>query len=154
MNLQNAKVFTDIRLPNFFSEKVSVIYDTETVPEEIKYLEPALALVDELIETSPPSIPLLSINIYFLSRKSVEFIFNDENVLGCYNQFIFFPVMHWRKLNLESDVILFTMVEELSHAVWQIPDGSLIEKKVEDVFKTIKPDFNYTEFLKQVDQSI
>lgn len=120
------------------------------MPKEIEYLELAMVLISILIKDSPPPIPLLSLNIYFLDKEPAKFSFYDENVLGCYNQFIFFPVTHWRKHHLMPDEMLVVIIEELCHAIWQIPDGPLIENKVEEVFKAARIDFNYSEFLKKL----
>ena len=114
----------------------------------------AMALVGMKAEASPPPIPLLGLNVYFLENKSITFSL-DEDVFGCFHQAIIFPVWNWRERGLTSETMLVVMVEELCHAVWLIPDGPLIEEKVREIFEQrpdqFSPDF-VTNVYKRIDQ--
>lgn len=147
MTIRNAKTLNNFKCPIFFDGKLSVSYDSKTIPEEISCFNSALALINAYIQIFPPNIPLLSLNVYFLSNGSAEFVFNDDRVLGCYNQFIFFPIRNWRQLGLTNGEIIFTMIEELCHAIWRIPDGADIQQKVEEVFQASNFEISYNDFL-------
>lgn len=100
----------------------------------------AMALVSVTAEASPPPIPLLGLNVYFLENNSITFSISKD-VFGCFHQVIIFPVWNWRERGVTLDIMLVTMVEELCHAVWLIPDGPLIEEKVKEVFEQMPTRF-------------
>lgn len=152
MKLVNGNFVKDFRVPNYF-DKISICYDGKKVPEELKIFDLALALVAQQIETSLSAPQSLMPNVYFLESNFPTFEL-DSNMLGCFHQAIIFPVKKWRTLKLSEEAILFTMVEELCHAVWQVPDGSLIAEKVTEVFRQICPDFIYLDFVNKLNESL
>ena len=68
-------------------------------------------------------------------------------MLGCFHQAIIFPIGQWRKKKYMSEIILATMVEELCHAIWLLPDGTKIEEKVREIYEQIPLHFSDSEFL-------
>ena len=106
-----------------------------------------------MAEVSPPLAPLLGLNVYFMESDSITF-FLGKDIFGCFHQAIVFPVGHWREQGLTLDLMLVTMVEELCHAVWLIPDGPLIEEKVRETFEQIPAQFSIPDFLTHVYEKI
>ena len=141
--LKSGRFAVDLKIPRFF-DGIPVVYDGENEPKELEIFEIAMALVARLIDSSSTSLNILLPNIYFLETDSPEFTLSDD-MLGCFHQAIIFPVTKWRTLDLSDFKILFVMVEELCHAIWQIPDGPPIEAKVTKVFQQLCPDFSYLE---------
>ena len=145
MKLKDGRTITNFSVPKFFDNCISVSYCGREEPEEIEILNLAISLVVQTAEKSFPSLPVLPLNIYFLESNSLTFTL-DNSILGCFHPIIVFPVELWRTAGLSKDKILFIMVEELCHAIWQIPDGPPIERKVTEVFQEILPGFSYREF--------
>lgn len=141
----------NFKVPRFF-DKISISYDGEEPPKELEILEPALALVSQMVESAPSVPQSLMPNVYFLESNLLTFEIDDD-ALGCFHQAIFFPVEKWRTLKLSKDAILFVMVEELCHAVWQVPDGPPVEEKVTEVFRQICPEFIYLDFVNKIRES-
>ena len=127
-------IVDNFKVPDFFVDKIAVVTDGIITDIESTMFYLAMALVGMKAEASPPPIPLLGLNVYFLENKSITFSL-DEDVFGCFHQAIIFPVWNWRERGLTSETMLVVMVEELCHAVWLIPDGPLIEEKVREIFE-------------------
>lgn len=152
MHLLNGHILKSFKTPKFFKNKISIVYDEELNSDELICFDSALALVNRMVEISPPANTLLSINFYFIGNKTTALYpnFDNDDILGVFCQSVFFPVWRWRMRSLSQDIILFVMVEEICHAVWQIPDGPQIEEKVTEVFRLIRPDFSYLDFLNTI----
>lgn len=151
---KDCHVVDNFKVPDFFVQKIAVITDGVITDIESTMFYLAMALVGMKAEASPPPIPLLGLNVYFLENKSITFSL-DEDVFGCFHQAIIFPVWNWRERGITSETMLVVMVEELCHAVWLIPDGPLIEEKVRETFEQrpdqFLPDF-VTDMYKNIDQ--
>ena len=147
-------VVDNFNVPDFFVDKIAVVTDGIITDIESTMFYLAMGLVGMKAEASPPPIPLLGLNVYFLENESITFSL-DEDVFGCFHQAIIFPVWNWRERGLTSETMLVIMVEELCHAVWLIPDGPLIEEKVREIFEQqpdqFSPDF-VTDMYKKIDQ--
>lgn len=139
-------IIDDFKVPEFFNQKIAVATDSSITDIESKLFYLAMSLVQLTAEVSPPPVPSLRFNVYFLENDSLTFSFGKD-VLGCFHQAIIFPIGGWRKQGLTSDVMLLTMVEELCHAVWLIPDGPQIEEKVRETFEQIPIHFSASDFL-------
>lgn len=148
MNLKDGHFIKSFKVPRFF-DKISVSYDGGSEPKELEVFELALSLVAQLADRSSPIPHIIPPNVHFLETCSPTFTLDDD-MFGCFYQAIIFPVAKWRKDGLSKAKMLIVMVEELCHAVWQIPDGPPIEEKVTEVFHQIYPDFSYWEFVGEI----
>ena len=151
MKLQGGNTLEGFNVPEYF-ENSSISYNGVTEPSEFKFLYLAMVLVNNTIDASPPSMRILPLNIYFVEDITSTFLMDFKvDVFGCFNQSIIFLLSNWRTFGLSEFEILFAMVEELCHAVWQIPDGPEIENKVTEVFRQLDSNFSYHEIMEIMD---
>ena len=133
-------------LPAAFKGKVSFYGDCVCSDRELLLLSVAFRLVDmEMAEYPSPALNL-GLNIVFIAEERTSIVFDEPAALGHYFSGIFFPVSTWRQIGYKGDILLMAMVE-LCHAIWLLPDGPDIHRKVERVIKRIRPNFSYAETL-------
>ena len=88
---------------------------------------------------------------FFCNSNQISFVIDDKDtVFGCFNQNIIYPLYLWRKLNLPHWVMFLPMIEELCHAIWQIPDGPYLEEKATEVIKCLGNDETYQDYLNAI----
>lgn len=147
MQLKNKRIVNNLPMPSFFFGKTSVIFDGDLNKNELNIFLKVLYDIDREIENDRPNNELLSLNVYFLENDSIELSFENGIILGCYTQSIFFPCRRWREYNLPNWAIRFAITEELCHAVWQIPDGPILERKIEQVYARNREKIKYSEMI-------
>lgn len=134
-------------LPAAFKGKVSFYGDCVCSGRELLLLGAAFQLVDMEMTEYPSPAPYLGLNIVFIAEERTSIVFDEPAALGHHFSGIFFPVSTWRRIGYKDDILLMAMVEELCHAIWFLPDGPDIQRKVERVIKRIRPNFSYAETL-------
>lgn len=134
-------------LPAAFAGKVSFSGDCVCSDRELLLLGAAFQLIDMEMAEHPSPIPNLRLNIIFVAGEHTSIAFDEPAALGHYFSGVFFPVSAWRQNGYKDDVLLMAMVEELCHAIWLLPDGYELQRKVESVIRRIRPKFSYVETL-------
>lgn len=152
MHLINGHALKDFEVPMFFSGKMAIITDSALSEQELASFKIALFFVAETIELSPPPIDLLSLNVYFCNSREMVFTCGPDNeiILGSYDQIIVYPVYKWREKRLSRWAMLLPMIEELCHAIWQLPDGPTLEEKVTEVLRLLGYDDTYQCYLEEI----
>lgn len=133
-------------LPPLFRDRLTINGTCECTDHELHLLGTALALVAKIAETDPPKNPS-RINIIFVDTPALEISFDDKTSLGCYFEAIFLPIGLWRNVGYSDSTIIFTIIEELCHALWLCDDGPQVQQKVESVLRLASPNASYTVFL-------
>lgn len=73
MTPKGCHVIGDFKVPDFFVDKIAIVTDGIITDIESTMFYLAMALVGMKAEASPPPIPLLGLNVYFLENKSITF---------------------------------------------------------------------------------
>ena len=145
MKMHNEKIVQNFKVPELFNQKVTIITDGEINQTESALFHLAMRLVESATTNSSTLAPPLPLNVYFLESNTITLYLDD--MLGCFHQAIIFPIGQWRKKKYMPEIILATMVEELCHAIWLLPDGAKIEEKVREIYEQIPLRYSDSEFL-------
>lgn len=136
-----------MRVPAYFVGKITVNSDAPLSDDDLNNLAIALSAVAVIVAKSPPPLPVRGLNIIFIASDRLEICFDDPEILGSYFQGIMYPIGLWRKVGYSRESIVFAMIEELCHAIWQLPDGPEIRDKVTEVLQVLNPGAKYINFL-------
>lgn len=147
MNIPSLKPLSQpLNIPKSFPCAVSVVSDCHLTETELELLSHAFHAVSMVAQAVKPSVPQTRMNIILLDADHIDIVFPGNDTFGAFFSAIFYPVGMWRRMALSKETVLFAMIEELCHAIWQVPDGPQVQALVTRALKLFAPGATYAAF--------